>query len=125
MQTTFSYDQRDADMEVDLAGEREGESGQTQWFGNGGRKEAQPFGAAPNILTLALALACRGGTSSWGPRVAVVVQSVVQSVCAVPSCPLARSQIARLLRDRVAKGPGGSAYGPPLRQTQNTDTDTN
>ena len=73
---------------------------QTQWLGNGRCKEWWPFGAAANILTLAW-----GSQSSWG------------GCCAL----LARSHIARLLRDHVAKpppppqrqAPGGSAYGPP------------
>src|ERR1700761_1107993 len=64
---------------------------QTQWLGNGRRKECSPVGAAANILTLA----CASVVMGW--------------CCAL----LARSHIARLLRDHVAKGPGGSAYGPP------------
>jgi hypothetical protein len=50
-------------------GEGEGEEGvevrtQTQWLGNGRRKEGSPFGAAANILTLASPVV--GGQSSWG-----------------------------------------------------------
>jgi hypothetical protein len=74
-------------MDLDFEGDDEGNA-QTQRLGNGRRKESQPFGAAGNILTLAY------GT-------------FVMGCCAL----LARSHIARLLRDHVAKGPGGSAYG--------------
>jgi hypothetical protein len=74
-------------MDLDFESDEE-ENAQTQRLGNGRRKESQPFGAAGNILTLAC------GT-------------FVMGCCAL----LAQGYIARLLRDHVAKGPGGSAYG--------------